>query len=122
MGPNRTFGTLLGLAAGGGGLLAAAATRFLRAGLPPPGRSAQTITWHGVLLPGPGDLLIHLISYGLLGLLLGGALRALWRAALSVWRTRRFIAATPVGFGARARRLRRAGGRAQGCAKVEVHW
>jgi len=29
-----------------------------------------------------------------------------------VWRTRRFIAATPVGFGARARRLRRAGGRA----------
>lgn len=112
MGSNRTFGTLLGLAAAGGGLLAAAATRFLRAGIPSTGRSAQTITWHGVLLPGPGDLLIHLISYGLLGLLLGGALRALWRAALSIWRTRRFIVATPVDFGARARRLRHVGGQA----------
>jgi len=65
-----------------------------------------------VLLPGPGDLLIHLISYGLLGLLLGGALRALWCAALSVWRTRRFIAATPVCGGARARRRGPAGARA----------
>jgi Zn-dependent protease with chaperone function len=112
MGPNRTFGTLLGVAVGGGGLLGAAAIRFVRAGIPPVGRSAQASTWHGVLLPGPGDLLIHLISYGLLGLLLGGALRALGRAALSVWRTRRFIAATPAGGGARARRLRRVGERA----------
>jgi len=70
MGPDRTFGTLLGCAVGGGGLLGAAAFRFLRAGVPPAGRSAQALTWHGVLLPGPGDLLIHLISYGLLGILL----------------------------------------------------
>jgi Zn-dependent protease with chaperone function len=112
MGPDRTFGALLGLAVGGGGLLGAAAFRFLRAGVPPAGQSAQALTWHGVLLPGPGDLLIHLISYGLLGLLLGGALRALGRAALSVRRTRRFIAAAPAGAAVGASALHHAGGRA----------
>ena len=111
MGPDRTFGTLLGCAVGGGGLLGAAAFRFLRAGVPPAGRSAQALTWHGVLLPGPGDLLIHLISYGLLGILLGGVLRAFWRAALSVHRTRRFIADSPIDSDVRVPLLRRAGGR-----------
>jgi len=112
MGPDRTFGALLGLAIGGAGLLGAAAFRFLRAGVPPTGRSAQALTWHGLLLPGSGDLLIHLISYGLLGLLLGGTLRALWRAALSVGCARRFIAAAPTSPDVGAPTLHRAGGRA----------
>ncbi len=119
MGPNRTFGALLGLALGGGGLLGAAAIRFLRAGLPPTGPPGQAITWHGMLLPGPGDLFIHLISYILLTLLLGGTLRAFWSAVLSVRRARRFIADTPSGPGAQAALLHRTGGRAGLAGRID---
>lgn len=112
MRPGSAFGALIGLALGGALLLVAAALRFLRAGLPPSDRSAPTITWHGILIPGSGDLYIHLVSYALLALLLGGACRALWRAARQLRRTRRFVAARLATPGARSTRLVRAARRA----------
>lgn len=111
MGPERTFRALLGLALGGGGLLGAAAIRFLRAGIPPVGRSARASTWPGVLLPGPGDLLIHLIGYALLALVLGGVLRGVRHVALSVWHARRLVAATTGTAEAWGTALRRIGAR-----------
>jgi len=112
MRPNRAFGALLTLALGGTFLLAAAALRFLRAGIPPPGRAASTAIWHGILIPGSGDLAIHLVGYALVALLMGGALRASWRTARQLRRTRRFVARCRAVPGARAPRLARAARRA----------
>lgn len=70
--PNRAFVALLGFASGAVALLGATALRFLRAGLPP------GAGWRYAVLPGTGDLAVHLISYTLLGLVATGLLRGGW--------------------------------------------
>ena len=112
MGSNAAFRALLVVALCGATLLAAAATRFLRAGMPG-GRAERATTWHGLLIPGSGDLYIHLVSYLLLGLALTGCCRAFRLATRRARRTRAFLAdcllapaATPPGL---ARAAERAG-------------
>jgi Zn-dependent protease with chaperone function len=120
MRPNASFNLLLGVALAGALLLAAAVIRFLRAGIPAEGRSERAITWHGVLVPGSGDLYIHLVSYLLLAVLFGGSLRAIWRAAWQLHRTRRFVTSLPAAPGWCAAALARAGSHAGLAGRVDV--
>ena len=120
MRPNRAFVALVALALGGAALLAAAALRFLRAGIPPPDRAAATAIWHGILIPGSGDLAIHLVGYALVALLLGGALRASWRTARQLRRTRRFVARCRAVRGVRSPRLARAAWRADLAGRCDL--
>lgn len=119
MRPNAAFQALVAVALCAAALLAAAATRFLRAGMPGAGRAERMTTWHGVLIPGSGDLYIHLVSYVLLGLVLSSSFRALRLAARRLRRTRAFLDDRLIAPGARPPAFARAVARAGLAGRVD---
>lgn len=90
--PNRAFFALLCLAIGCAVMLTLSAARLLSAGIPADGWASINVAWRCLLIPGRGDVPLHIANYLLLTVLGCGTVRGSGLLLLQWYRTRCFLA------------------------------